>query len=729
MSRGRRILTIASGRRTKWAVLVFWLIIVALAGPLSGKLTGAEKNDSSAWLPAKAESTKVLNLQSQFQSPNIFAGVVVYDRPSGLTSADRAKAVADAKRFADVTGVVPGQVQGPIFASDGKAIETIVPVNLGSKGWNGASAAATSLRNIAQANADGLATHIAGPLGSAADSANSFKGIDSTLLAATLVVVIVLLLITYRSPTLWLLPVISAGVALVSAEALIYLLAAHAGLTVNAQSAGILYVLVFGAGTDYALLLTARYREELRRHEDRHEAMALALRRAGPAIIASAGTVILSLLTLSVAELNSTKSLGPVLAIGVGVALVSMMTLLPALLVICGRWMFWPVKPTFGSAEPTTRGIWARVGRRIAVRPRVVWVTTAVVLGVMALGLLGLRASGLTAAESFVGPPPGLGGRAGGHRPELPGRRRAAGDRGRQRAAGGPGEAAFRGTPGITGVTPPVIRDGHAWLQGTLTSAPDSQAAFGTIDRVRAAVHAVPGADAMVGGNTAVTLDIARAADHDRKVIIPIILVLVFVILGLLLRALVAPIMLIATVVLSFAASLGVSSLFFNHVFNYGNADNSFPLFVFVFLVALGIDYNIFLMTRVREEAAKHGTASRRADRAVGDRRGHHLGGLRAGRHLRRAQHAAGHLPGRAGLRGRVRRAAGHPCRQVRAGHRASTWTWAAGCGGRASYTGSRFLSPSNWRSSHRPCRRPAARGVRILRVPLTANWRARLPQ
>ena len=174
---------------------------------------------------------------------------------------------------------------------------------------------------------------------------------------------IVLLLITYRSPTLWLLPVISAGIALVSAEALIYLLAAHAGLTVNAQSAGILYVLVFGAGTDYALLLTARYREELRRHEDRHEAMALALRRAGPAIIASAGTVILSLLTLSVAELNSTKSLGPVLAIGVAVALVSMMTLLPALLVICGRWVFWPVKPTFGSAEPTTRGIWAGVGR------------------------------------------------------------------------------------------------------------------------------------------------------------------------------------------------------------------------------------------------------------------------------------------------------------------------------------------------------------------------------
>jgi putative drug exporter of the RND superfamily len=607
MSRARAIVGIASGRRTKWAVLVFWLIIVAVAGPLAGKLTGAEKNDSSAWLPAKAESTKVLNLQSHFQSPNIFTGVVVYDRPSGLTSADRAKAVADAGRFAQVAHVVHGQVAGPFFAKDGKAIETIVPVNLGSKGWNGASAAATSLRNIASAHADGLATHIAGPLGSAADSANSFKGIDGILLIATLIVVIVLLLITYRSPVLWLLPVMSAGIALTSAEALIYLLARHAGLTVNAQSAGILYVLVFGAGTDYALLLTARYREELRRHEDRHEAMAVAIRRAGPAIIASAGTVILSLLTLTIAELNSTKSLGPVLAIGVGVALISMMTLLPALLVIFGRWMFWPVKPTYGSAEPTTKGIWARVGRRIATRPRIVWIGTAVVLGAMAVGLTGLKASGLTSAESFVG-----------HHPDSVVGQTII-DQNFPAGAGQPvyvvGNvpqaarllAAVKATPGITAVTPPVTRVGHTWLQGTLTTPPDSQAAFATIDRLRDAVHAVPGANAMVGGNTAVTLDIANAADHDREVIIPVILVLVFLILGLLLRAVIAPIMLIATVVLSFAAALGVSSLFFNHVFNFGNADNSFPLFVFVFLVALGIDYNIFLMTRVREEASKHG--------------------------------------------------------------------------------------------------------------------------
>jgi RND superfamily putative drug exporter len=606
MNRARAIAGIASGRRTKWAVLVFWLIIVAVVGPLAGKLTGAEKNNAQSWLPGSAESTKVLALQSRFQSPNIFTGVVVYDRPSGLTSADRVKVAADARRFADVAGVVHAQQAGPFFAKDGKAAETLVPINLGKKGWNGAEAAVTKLRTIAHADANGLASHIAGPLGNAADSASSFKGIDGTLLYATLAVVIVLLLITYRSPILWLLPVISAGVALAAAQGLIYLLAAHGGLTVNAQSAGILLVLVFGAGTDYALLLTARYREELRRHEDRHEAMSVALRRAGPAIIASAGTVIVSLLTLSVAELNSTASLGPVLAIGIVVAFAAMMTLLPALLVIFGRWVFWPARPAYGSEEPTSRGFWARTGGWIARRPRVVWVTTAVILGAMALGLTGLKSDGLTVAQGFRTTPDSVAGQrvvdqhfpAGAGQPVV-----VIGNE----QQGAQLRSAFKATPGITGVIGPVPRAGHAYLQGTLTSAPDSQPAYNTIDKVRAAVHAVRGADAMVGGNTAINLDINRASSHDREVIIPIILAVVFLILGLLLRALVAPIMLIATVVLSFAAALGVSAVMFDHVFNFGGSDTSFPLFVFVFLVALGIDYNIFLMTRVREETAKHG--------------------------------------------------------------------------------------------------------------------------
>jgi len=602
----RGFLYASAGRRTKWLVLVFWLVVLVALGPLAGKLNGAEKNDTSAWLPPKAESTQVLNLRSEVVSPNVYPAVVVYDRPSGVTAADKAEARADAAKIAGLPTVVHGSVSGPFTSADGKAISTIANVDLGSQGWSAAPSIADSLRAIGTAGANGMSVHITGPLGTAADSGNAFKGIDGTLLFSALAVVIVLLLLTYRSPVLWLLPVISVVVALATAMAIIYLLAAHAGLTVNAQSAGILDVLVFGAGTDYALLLTARYREELRRHEDRHAAMAVAIRRAGPAIVASAGTVILSLLTLSLASLSSTSSMGPVLAIGVVIALASLMTLLPALLVATGRWVFWPARPSYGSNEPTASGLWARTGRRIARRPRVVWIGTVVVLGAMAAGLAGLHAGGLTTAQGFRGTPDSVAGQAvlDAH---FPG---GSGQPVQVFANLGSGPrvaAALRSVPGLTGVTQPQVEAGHDYLQATLTSAPDSQAAYATIDRARAAVHAIPGADAIVGGNTAVNLDVQRAAAHDRALIIPIILAVVLVILMLLLRALVAPLMLMATVVLSFASALGVSSLFFDHVFHFGGADTSFPLFVFVFLVALGIDYNIFLMTRVREEAARQG--------------------------------------------------------------------------------------------------------------------------
>jgi RND superfamily putative drug exporter len=604
MSNLRRIAEIPAGSWTKWVVVGFWLVVLVLAFPLSSKLTGAQKNDTKYWLPGNAESTKVLDVQSRFQSPNVYAGVVVYVRPSGLTAADRAKAAADARMFAGVPGAVPGQVAGPIPSADGKAMQTILKVNLGSKGWANANKAVDAIRAIATPDANGLVVHVTGPLGYAADSNNVFKGIDNTLLFSAVAVVIVILLITYRSPVLWLLPVVSSGVALITAQAVIYLLAAHAGLVVNAQSAGILDVLVFGASTDYALLITARYREELRRHDRRHPAMAEALRRAGPAIIASGTTVVLALLTLSAAELNSTASLGPVLAIGVAVGMIVMLTLLPALLVTFPRGVFWPYKPTYGSPEPTHRGIWARVGWAIATRARLTWIVTAVILGVLALGLTGLKANGLTNAQSFRGHPDSVLGESvlAAHFPAGAGQPVV--------VIGNPGAAAqlrsaFAATPGIASVTPPVTRAGYAYLEGTLTAPPDSQAAYDTIDRVRAAVHAVPGADALVGGGTAVNLDVQRASAHDRNVIIPLILVVVFVILGLLLRALVAPLILTATVVLSFAAALGVSAFFFNHVFGFGGADTSFPLFVFVFLVALGVDYNIFLMTRVREEAIK----------------------------------------------------------------------------------------------------------------------------
>jgi len=603
----RRFAEIPVGSWTKWVVVGFWVVAVAVAYPLSGKLTGAEKNDASAWLPASAESVKVLGVQSRLQPPNTYSGVVVYYRASGLTAADRAKAAADARRFAALHGALPAQVAGPIPSADGTAMQTIVPVNVGTQGWNGAIVPVDSMRAIARAEANGLASHVTGQLGYAADNARQFKGLTSTLLYAALAVVIVILLISYRSPVLWLLPVISSVVALITADAVVYLLAEHAGLTVNQESAAILDVLVFGASTDYALLIVARYREELRRHDRRHAAMATALRRAGPAIIASGGTVIIALLVLSFAQLNSTKSLGPVLAIGVAVGVFAMLTLLPALLVIFPRGVFWPYKPAYGSAEPTAHGLWARAGWAIAPRPRLVWVSTAVVLGILALGLTGLKASGLTNAQSFRGHPDSVTGQA-----VLAAHFPAGGDEPvvviGSPAAAAPLRAAFAATPGIAHVTAPVTRAGYAYLQGTLTAPPDSQAAYNTIDRVRAAVHAVPGARALVGGQSAVSLDVARASDQDRTLLLPLILAVVFVILAILLRALVAPLILTATVVLSFAAALGVSAFFFTHVFGFGGADPSFPLLVYVFLIALGIDYNIFLMTRVREEARRRDT-------------------------------------------------------------------------------------------------------------------------
>jgi RND superfamily putative drug exporter len=613
MSTGHRIASLVCGRRTKWVVLAFWVVVLALAGPLSGKLTGAQKNDSKNWLPASAESTKVLDQQGAFQSVDQAPALVVYERASGITEADKAKAAADAKAFAAVPNV-KGPVPPPIPSKDGKALQVLAEIDFGAGGWQDLGKAVNAMRAAMGATPPGLDVHITGPAGYAADSSDAFEGIDSTLLFAAGAVVIVILLLTYRSPVLWLLPVLSVVGALTAAQAVIYLLARHADLTVNAQSQGILTVLVFGAGTDYALLLIARYREELRRHEDRHEAMALALHRAGPAIFASASTVVLGMLCLLVADMNSTKGLGPVAAIGVAVALLAMLTLLPALLVITGRWMFWPLKPRFGSAEPTERGLWARMGQRIARRPRTVWIGTALALGALALGLTDLNAGVLSNKDSFVNTPDSVVGEEvlARHFPAgsgLPVVVIAKADQAAQV------QSAFAGTSGVVpeSVAPAspakeTVKNGYAYFEGTLSDAADSPAAYETIDRVRAAVHAVPGADALVGGASAINLDIQRAVTRDSQIIMPLVLVVVLVILGLLLRAILAPVLLLATVVLSFAAALGASTLVFDYVFGFAGVDTSFPLFVFVFLVALGIDYNIFLMTRVREESLRWGT-------------------------------------------------------------------------------------------------------------------------
>ncbi|WP_431681856.1 MMPL family transporter [Kitasatospora sp. KL5] len=613
MSPSARLAALPCGRRAKWVVLAFWLVLLVVAFPLAGKLTDAEDNEASSWLPGNAESTQVLNEQRVFFPVDIAQAVVVYQRDSGITPADRAEAAEDAAAFAGAPHV-RGPVIGPQVSADGKAMQTVVPVDIGTGGWRDLPSAVDSLRETAAENSNGMSTHVTGPAGIGADQSEAFEGIDSTLLFATVTVVIVLLLLTYRSPVLWLLPLLSAAAALFVAEAVIYLLAAHAGLTVNAQSAGILIVLVLGAGTDYALLLTARYREELRRHEDRHEAMAFALHRAGPAILASSVTVVASMLCLMVAEMNSTSGLGPVCAIGVLVALAAMLTLLPATLVIVGRWAFWPVRPAYGTPEPTRTGRWAHIGAWIDRRPRQVWIGTAVALAICSIGLVSLNATGLSTAGTFTGKPDSVVGQQvlaehfpGGTGAPLTVISKAA-DAQQVRTV-------TTATEGVAGATPYLVKGDQALFQATLDDPPDSQAAKDTVDRVRANVHALPQADAQVGGNTAVVLDAGRAAGDDNRMIIPIVLAVVLAVLAVLLRAVVAPLVLIATVVLSYTAALGISAFVFTHGFHFEGEDNAFPLFVFVFLVALGIDYNIFLMTRVREESLHRGT---RAGAVVG---------------------------------------------------------------------------------------------------------------
>ncbi len=604
---GRSFAARVSHRRFKWVVLVFWLVLAAASGPLAGGLTDEQDNEVSSWLPGDAESTRAIELQAELGSdPDVIQAVVVYERTAGLTDADLAAVEADAAAFGRLEDL-DGEITGPIRSEDGEAVQLVVPLNMGAEGWEAIAPLVDDMRAQAADAPDGLQAWITGPAGNAADSSEAFEGIDGALLLAALGVVILILLFTYRSPILWILPIFSAVVALFCSQALITLLARHADLTVNAQSASILTVLVIGAGTDYALLLVARYREELRLHPDRHEAMTEAVHRAGPAVLASGGTVVLGMLCLAFADMNSTAGLGPVAAIGVGVTLVVLMTLLPALLVICGRWVFWPVRPTLGSPEPSATGVWARVGALIAPRPRAVWVVTSGLLLAAALGMFGLNATGLSQADGFRGTPESIVGEevASRHFPATAGNPvyvlTSAAD------AGDIADA-VAATDGISAVAEPQVTGDAAIVEATLGDRADSQAAYDTIDRLRAGLDDVGDGEALVGGNTAVNLDVQDASQRDNRVVIPLIMGVVLLVLGLLLRAVVAPVILIATVVLSYGAALGISALIFDWTLGVGTTDSSFPLFVFVFLVALGIDYNIFLMTRVREESHDHGT-------------------------------------------------------------------------------------------------------------------------
>ncbi|WP_433535194.1 MMPL family transporter [Micromonospora sp. CA-249363] len=606
------------GRATLVAVVVVlaWLVIGAVAGPYAGRLGEVSTNDNAAFLPTDAEATRAQDLAGGFVDRQTTPALVVYERSSGITDADRQRVAADAARFAQVPGVVT-PLPPPIPSQDGQALQVVVPVDDAEGEQIGS--VVEQVRDIAGGDRDGLSVDVAGPAGLLADLIEVFSAIDGPLLLVTLVVVLIILLIVYRSPVLWIFPLLAAGMSYALAAVFVYLLADADVLKLNGQAQGILTVLVFGAGTDYALLLIARYREELHRHDRPWSAMRAAWRGAAPAIIASGGTVIVSLLCLLLSSLNSNRALGPVAAIGIAATLLVMLTFLPALLVLGGRWAFWPRRPRADQADPRAEhGIWSRVAAFVARHARPIWLSTAVVLAVLTLGLTQLGATILGQSDLFTQRtdsvdgqeviarhyPAGTGSPATVFTTEQTARQVA------QVAKDVPGVAAVRpltAGPPQENAAPKVV-DGRVQLEATLTDPPDSDGAERTIRDLREAVHRVPGADAVVGGFTAINVDTSDAAKRDQNVIIPVVLVVIAVILALLLRALLAPLLLIGTVLLSFAATLGLCALLFRHVFGFPGVDSSFPLFAFVFLVALGIDYNIFLMSRVREESVKRGT-------------------------------------------------------------------------------------------------------------------------
>ncbi|WP_406422563.1 MMPL family transporter [Streptomyces sp. NBC_00842] len=599
-----RLLKLPGGRKGKWPALITWLIIVVASVPLAGQLSEIEKDELTIELPRGAESTDVAGLADRFADGKISLGIVVYVRDSGLTAEDKAKVASDIKEFATFAA---GEVGPARPSDDGKALTAFVP--LGKEDSTALADNAEKVRDRATADRpDGLEARLTGPAGNSLDAADARESTGRALTLITVLVVAALLLITYRSAILWLLPLLTVGVAFLTTQAVSYLLAKGFGLTVGGGNEIVVTALLFGVGTDYAMLLLARYREELRVHEDRHEAMQTAVRRAVPAIAASAATVSIGLLCLTQADVGFNYTLGPAGAIAVICGLAAMTTLFPAVLVILGRWVFWPNVPRAGVAvKNANHRLWDRVGGRISRRPRLVWIGSALVLTVLALGSLGLR-TGLDDEHLIVGKPGSIAGQEllADHYPA--GQSRPAEVISKAEAAPAVA-AALKGIDGVAEVDAPErSTDGTlASTRAVLKDSPDSAAAARTVDRIRAAVHAVPDADAQVGGPTAMAQEKTEAQAHDRKVVIPLVLAVVFLILVVLLRALVAPLLLMATVVLSYFAALGISRQLFQHVLGFPAVDIQVMLIGFLFLVALGVDYNIFLIHRIREEVGHRG--------------------------------------------------------------------------------------------------------------------------
>jgi RND superfamily putative drug exporter len=625
----RRFASIVTGRRSKWVVLVVWLIAVFAVFPLGSKLSDQTTDSTESFLPGSAESTEVVRkLEHDFPQGQTDTGIVVYKNSDGLTAANKQKIAADAQAIQaagkdKIDLVEPPAVpfaagSSPALVSKNGQVATMVlttPTNFDKEGdWGKA------VRDITDENTGDMQVYVTGNLGFSADANEVFNNIDTKLLLATVVLVLVLLGAIYRSVLVAITPLIVVFFAYTVAQALIYAYA-KSGATVSTNSTSILIVLMFGVGTDYCLLLVSRYREELRRIDDKHEAMARAVRRAGPAIFASGLTVALAMMVLALADNKGTSALGPVFAIGVVCSLVAGLTLLPTLLTIFGRRGFWPRKSvvTYDPEHPSMgrQGAWRRFGDWVLQRPGMALIVTGVVFCAGAFGLLAYKVDYSTTSffkhsvESVRGfdvlrqafPAGTL----------APTTILVESDKCPPSQADiAVVEQKLRAVNGVAGVTAngQTSRNGCiVALSLILRGDPLNKSSLDVVPRMRDAVANLPaGVTALVGGSSAINYDIDNANTHDLELIAPLALLVMAVILAILLQAVVAPLLLLASVVLSFACTLGISILFIREVIGDAGFDSSIPIFAFIFLVALGIDYTIFLMARVREEARRHGT-------------------------------------------------------------------------------------------------------------------------
>ncbi|WP_327356124.1 MMPL family transporter [Streptomyces sp. NBC_01304] len=584
----------AKKRRTlPWIALALWIGVLALAGPLAGKLADVQQNRQVDYLPGNADSTQVAKIQDQMPGGEATELVLVYQRDGGLTAKDKAEAARQVDKVA-ADHKLANEPKG-IPSEDGSTL--MYPVSSTEPGQDDEALAAfvDEVRQVVQGG-DGLTAEVGGQGGLTADAKEVFKSLDGPLLYTTVAVVAILLIIIYRSPLLWLVPLVVAGVADALSMAVTYGLHQGFDITVSGQSQGVMTILVFGAGTDYALLIISRYREELRRKERPYDAMASALRGCGPAVLASSGTVAAGMLCLLAADLNSSRSMGPMAAVGVLCALVAMMTLLPALLVLFGRRVFWPLIPAFGSAPKQRKSLFAAMGSSAGRRPIAVLVTGAAVLGALALGSFSLPGD-LKQEDTFTSKPESV--------TAMATLAEAYPEKSSQPivviAPTGEAKKALgtaRTTEGVVGAE--RGRSTGSWTEIAVLAkgAPQSAAETATIEALR---ERLP--DSYVGGPSAQALDLETTSARDTKIIVPLVLLAILVILVALLRSLVAPLMLIGAVVAVWGASVGIGGLVFDSLLGFEGTDPGLPLLSFVFLVALGVDYGIFLMHRMREES------------------------------------------------------------------------------------------------------------------------------